>query len=170
MDSYKAAMPDPNADPWLRRANAMRTVQVVEQYFERSFTASNPTSDRAKVKMLPAYKLTVNLVSRITRLDCNLRKRLLALSTTEDLSARAEFHVLHFGRPEYAVELLEEGRTVFWRQCVRLHTPFTEIPPEFAAILRAASRRLENDRTRETLQLPHLTNAHSALMEKEKAS
>lgn len=89
------------------------------------------------------YMQAINLLPYVAYFDLKLKKRLGDLRNSDILATKAAIHALQLQQPEAAIERLEEGRTVFWAQHVRLRTPFDGLPPELAGQLTWAAVMLE---------------------------
>jgi len=80
---------------------------------------------------------------------------LRVLAKAENLATGAASQALEMSRADDAIELLEQGRAVFWSQCLRLQTHFTELPQDLALSLYVTSRQLEQAPTRVVAPPPH---------------
>lgn len=96
-------------------------------------------------KVLEVYRATSSILPRIAYFGLNARTRLDVLSVAPDLASRAACEALALSRHELAIELLEEGRGVFWAQRLRLRTSFDSLPADLARELEKASRELGRD-------------------------
>ncbi|EIN09486.1 hypothetical protein PUNSTDRAFT_133278 [Punctularia strigosozonata HHB-11173 SS5] len=95
-----------------------------------------------------AYQRTVGLFPRIAYLALDPEERLKSLKVLREIPGLVQKGALHFlaqGLPEAAVELLEDGRGVFWTQLSRLRDPREElpVPGELGKQLRAVASKLE---------------------------
>ncbi|KDR74447.1 hypothetical protein GALMADRAFT_269334 [Galerina marginata CBS 339.88] len=99
---------------------------------------------------LEAYRIAIELLPLLVAFDADLehrQKRLLSRATrTDGLAVAAADCALDAGKIEEAVELLEEGRAIFWSQAMRLRSPIGDleaVDPELAEKLRSVGRKLE---------------------------
>jgi hypothetical protein len=90
-----------------------------------------------------AYERCLELLPRIAYLGLDNASRLRLLRKTPTLSSDAAIHALKCSTPERAVELLEEGRSVFWNQALHLRVPSTGLPPPLVEQLQTLSHKLE---------------------------
>ncbi|KIM73862.1 hypothetical protein PILCRDRAFT_80603 [Piloderma croceum F 1598] len=102
---------------------------------------------------LEAYRAAIELLPRLAMLGLDLQSRHQALTAGSDGLARdAAAYAIRLGRCGEAVELLEEGRAVFWSQALQLHTPMTnlhKVAPQLEAELRRISLALEEGSLRD---------------------
>jgi hypothetical protein len=96
---------------------------------------------------LDAYHAAIELLPRLAMLGLDLQARQQALTSGSDGLARdAAACAIRSGQFDKAVELLEEGRAVFWSQALQLRTPMADlrdIAPELEDNLRQISFALE---------------------------
>ncbi|KIM81205.1 hypothetical protein PILCRDRAFT_821657 [Piloderma croceum F 1598] len=102
---------------------------------------------------LDAYQVAVELLPRLAMLGLDLQARQHALTLGSDGLARdAAACAIQSGEYSKAVELLEEGRAVFWSQALQLRTPMTDlrnIAPKLEEQLRRISLALERGSLRD---------------------
>lgn len=95
---------------------------------------------------LEAYKMALDL-TRTAMLSPNLKTRYQRLALGSDGIARnAAACAVRLERFDAAVELLEEGRGMFWSQVLQIRTPLDElrrVAPELAEKLSSVSRALD---------------------------
>jgi hypothetical protein len=65
------------------------------------------------------------------------------LAQSETLGATAALHALTLGEIETAVEILEQGRAVFWSHHLRLRGDFNTLPTELSLQLEYITQRLQ---------------------------
>ncbi|THH16518.1 hypothetical protein EW146_g4137 [Bondarzewia mesenterica] len=110
---------------------------------------TDPVHDSA----LEAYQAAIELLPRIAMFGLNLQSRQEVLTSRSDGLARdAAACAVRLGRLDKAVELLEEGRTVFWSQALRLRTPLDSLraeAPELSKQLEGISMALEQGSKRD---------------------
>jgi tetratricopeptide (TPR) repeat protein len=82
-------------------------------------TVDLPTS-HCSAHMLKAYRLIIRLQLRVASLDLDNQTRLLVVSGTDEISRNAAAHALRLQLMSDAVEVLEQGRGIFWSQALRL--------------------------------------------------
>jgi tetratricopeptide (TPR) repeat protein len=96
---------------------------------------------------LDAYHTAIEFLPHLAMLGLDVRSRQQALTSGSDGLARdAAACAIRSGRHGKAVELLEEGRAVFWTQALQLHKPMTDLrnaAPELEERLRSISIALE---------------------------
>jgi hypothetical protein len=104
-------------------------------------------ADSSHESALEAYQAAIELLPRLAMLSLDLSSRQQALTSGSDgLACAAAACAIESGRFERAVELLEEGRAVFWSQALQLRTPMAElrkVAPELERVLRDISLALE---------------------------
>ena len=110
--------------------------------------------DAKHASALEAYQAAVQLLPQVAMLasDVKSRHRLLADQLSGALSSRAAACAIRLGEFEQAVEMLEEGRSVFWSYALRLRTSLEDLQlacPELAQELRENARTIEQGSFRE---------------------
>ncbi|KAF8531369.1 CHAT domain-containing protein [Gautieria morchelliformis] len=105
---------------------------------------------------LEAYQAAIELLPRLAMLGLDLSSRQQALTSGSDgLAREAAACAIRSGQCDKAVELLEEGRAVFWSQALQLRTPMDDLhesAPELEAKLRRISLALEQGSLRDVSQ------------------
>lgn len=129
------ALQDPCRSSKLRLEEAAEIFEVAE----------SPTWDIVGIRpqLLEAYQLAIQLLPRVAHVGLDAWARLRVLDKGETLAARAAMHALLLCQPTAALELLEEGRALFWTQYLRLRHPFHALPPHLSGRLVALSQQLE---------------------------
>jgi hypothetical protein len=79
-----------------------------------------------------AYQFMVGLLSQLAWLGEEVATRVEALQLAEGLACRAAAVFLTCGDTHGAIELLEQSRGVVWNQTLRLKTPLSSVPPDYA--------------------------------------
>ena len=99
---------------------------------------------------LEAYYTAIQLVSQLAGLEQTIRKCHTNLFEISDLATSAAPCAFKFGRPDLALEWLEQGRCLIWSQLNNLRTPLEKLGalfshnPEIAREMLTVSRALEN--------------------------
>jgi tetratricopeptide (TPR) repeat protein len=121
---------------------AIRIMPIVEAAYQfMSKDTGRPDHDDM---VLHLYILVIRLLPRVASFGHDHRGRLLQLLTAEELSRNAAARAILMKREEEAIEMLEEGRDVFWAQALRLRgTELDLLPPEDAQELRELFQILE---------------------------
>jgi hypothetical protein len=79
-----------------------------------------------------AYQAMVGLLSQLAWLGEEVATRVEALQLAEGLACRAAAVFLTCGDMHGAIELLEQSRGVVWSQTLRLKTPLSSVPIDYA--------------------------------------
>jgi tetratricopeptide (TPR) repeat protein len=128
-------------------------------------------ADSSHTSALDAYQAAIKLLPRLAMLGLDLQSRQQALTSGSDGLARdAAACAIRSGQYDRAVELLEEGRAIFWSQALQLRTPANELSdmaPELAERLREISFALERGSLREVSRDLPDTQQKLLSMEKE---
>ncbi|KAJ7229390.1 CHAT domain-containing protein [Mycena rebaudengoi] len=108
---------------------------------------------------LKAYRMAINYLPTLAALDLNLQSRQEVLGNLSQDSLLSDAAICAIGEHKYedAVQLLEAGRSIFWSQALRLHTPLEDlqrIHPELASKVSALLKELERGAFREIAQDP----------------
>jgi tetratricopeptide (TPR) repeat protein len=83
-------------------------------------------------KLLEVFRHALQLLPKMAFLGRDVRERLRMLRQTEHLAILSADLALRLKRPNDAIEVLEEGRAVFWTQYLRLRTKFDLLPSHLA--------------------------------------
>ena len=95
---------------------------------------------------LRAFSLAIEILPRLAWHGLDRATREMGLSEWAGLGANAATFAVRCGRPELAVELLEQGRSVLWTELAQLRTDLAtiaELAPGLAEDLAAAGRILQ---------------------------
>lgn len=93
--------------------------------------------------LVDAYYSAVNLLPRVAYFGQDLPSRLRALASSDKLAADGAAHALLLSNPKLAIELLEQGRAVFWTQFLRLRSEFDGLPQAVASRLTQIAHALD---------------------------
>lgn len=105
---------------------------------------SGKMSKEASFRLLHAFRLTVHLLLQIAYFGLNAQSRYHVLTQAPGLAADAAIHAIETENLESAIEVLEEGRAIFWVQHLRLRTSFNELPSNLAEELKEISNSLQS--------------------------
>lgn len=146
LDFLQKSLDDPHRNAQMRVEDAMGIFQALNA----NCMLADITGG-LRVKLLQTYKTTVNLLPRVAYFGLNIHSRLRVLANAENLASNGAFLALDMSNSRLAVEILEQGRGVFWTQYLRLRTPFDELPEELAEKLKEVSGQLERGSVGESL-------------------
>jgi hypothetical protein len=73
----------------------------------------------------------------------HLHSRLQSLAIGQSIALDGASHALNISHPKRALEILEQGRAIFWNHILRLRSPFDHVPNEFRDRLAYLARQLE---------------------------
>jgi hypothetical protein len=155
--SFTMAVVDIDRPPRLRLADAIEWLTRVESC--ASF------DDEQHAALLEAYKCTIQLLPRVAYFGLDIGARLKILKRSERLASDGAIHALILSQPEQAVEMLEDGRAVFWSQALRLKTPFDDLPQSLSQSLRDVSIQLEADSYRKRIGDPDVPRTARSMEE-----
>ena len=97
-------------------------------------------ADGTHESALEAYQAAIQLLPQLATLGLDLQSRHESLSSGSDgLARRAAACAIRSGQISKAVELLEEGRAIFWSQALQLRTPLEEL----RSVSKDLARKLE---------------------------
>ena len=128
---------DPAIPPTIRLDMVTNFLSFVLRIFRDHLKKLSPVL-RALLRLSNA---AVQLPARMLYLDP--QARLVQLLRLKGLGPSFAVIALSIDNPRKAVELLEETRTVFWSQALRLRTPLDDLPPADAVKLDQLFRQLE---------------------------
>jgi hypothetical protein len=95
---------------------------------------------------LEAYVAAIRLLPRVANLSLGLSLRLRELSGSEELCRTAAMRAFVSNQPTTAIELLEEGKTVFWQQALQTRaSDLDTLPSDDKNQLQGILHRLEQE-------------------------
>jgi tetratricopeptide (TPR) repeat protein len=103
------------------------------------FTTMSSTS----LKLLGITEAAVLLLPRIAFFGIHPYSRLQSLKQGQTVAMTSASHALNLFLPEKALEILEQGRAIFWTHTLRLRSPFDDTPKHLRDQLFSLARRLE---------------------------
>jgi tetratricopeptide (TPR) repeat protein len=95
---------------------------------------------------LEAYIATIRLLPKIAYFGLDQRDQLAATQQGRFLAIAAASHALALGKANLSLEILEQGRAIFWSQAVRLRTrdsDFGDVPSNIATELKGIFSELD---------------------------
>lgn len=141
-----------------RLTNALDVLKHLKRH--QSTVANHPELLRA---LLDIYSIAIGLLPRVAYFGLGIVSRLHALGASDQLAVDGAVQALVLNQPQIAVELLEQGRAVFWSQHLRLRTEFNSLPSELAEKLAQTASVIEiNSYTREEEDAPDSSRAQAA--------
>jgi tetratricopeptide (TPR) repeat protein len=102
--------------------SALRAVETVYQVLPQSSGKTDIGKHRYDDLILETYSQAIRLLPRAASFGLDHAGRLRELSSAEAITRNAATRAIAAGREKEAVEMLEEGRGVFWSQALRLRT------------------------------------------------
>jgi tetratricopeptide (TPR) repeat protein len=107
------------------------------------FTSTSSTS----LKLLDVIESAVSLLPGIAFFGINPQSRLQSLKEGQSIAMTGASHALNLSLPEKALEIMEQGRAVFWSHTLLLRSPFDHVPKDLRDRLLSLARRLEKAST-----------------------
>ncbi|EIN05262.1 hypothetical protein PUNSTDRAFT_137947 [Punctularia strigosozonata HHB-11173 SS5] len=133
------ALSDEHRDVRSRIEGARRILDIaVSQY--QDIVSSEVAAHR---QLLDIFTLVVGLLPRVAFFDLHLHTRLQSLAIGQSIALTGASHALIIGSSQKALEILEQGRAVFWTHALRLRSPFEAAPKELRERLLILARQLE---------------------------
>lgn len=133
------AVTNPYRSAHLRLADAVDFLDELEVILQGGIC----TNDTRSVA-LQVYREAIGLLPRVTIVGAQAKLRLQLLAKAEGLAVNASIHALYLEKLRAAVEVLEEGRAMFWTQHLRLRTSFDALPRGLSDQLRDAAHGIES--------------------------
>jgi tetratricopeptide (TPR) repeat protein len=115
-------------------------LDIVKAQYKEVWTTASPA---ISAKLLDIYKLIIGFLPRIAFFGLHLYSRLQSLAIGQSIALDGASHALNISLPERALEILEQGRVIFWNHTLRLRSPFDDVPDEFRDRLAYLARQLE---------------------------
>lgn len=132
------ALSDTSRSARLRLVDCLPVFEAMEQLFQIVAIDLD-----LRHQVLSLYKTAVSLLPRAACFSLDVRSRLRVIEKSDWLGRAAGIHSIIFSRVENAVEILEQGRAVFWTQYLRLRTSFDALPDHLRHELTKTTRQLE---------------------------
>jgi tetratricopeptide (TPR) repeat protein len=129
-----------------RLGEAVSDLRYVEMgYAEAMRTADASTRDQYSTRILDLSTQVLCLLPRAAHFGLNHKARLQVITGSDEIARNAAARALFLGRTSQAVELLEEGRGIFWSQTLHLRaTGFDGVPASDREDLLRLLRMLEH--------------------------
>jgi tetratricopeptide (TPR) repeat protein len=112
---------------------------IVESKHQDIFLETPPIQQ----ELLQVYMSATALLPHIAFFGLHLHSRLELLAEGQSIALTGASHALNLSLPERALEILEQGRAVFWTHALRLRSPFDDVPEVFRGQLMTLARLLE---------------------------
>jgi tetratricopeptide (TPR) repeat protein len=93
-------------------------------------------------QLLDVYCIVVNFLPYLAFYGIDLSSRLETLTIGQSVVSNAATHALMLSKPSEAVEILEQGRAIFWTHILKLRSQFNLVPEEYRQRLLELSRQL----------------------------
>jgi tetratricopeptide (TPR) repeat protein len=103
------------------------------------FTTTSSTS----LTLLGIIESAVLLLPRVAFFGIHPYSRLQSLQEGQSIAMTGASYALHLSLLEKALEIMEQGRAIFWTHTLRLRSPFDDIPKHLQDQLFTLARRLE---------------------------
>jgi tetratricopeptide (TPR) repeat protein len=103
------------------------------------FTTASPNS----MSLLNIMTKAVALLPRVAFFGIHPLSRLQSLGEGQSIALTGASQALNMSLPETALEILEQGRAVFWTHTLRMRSPFDNVPKDIQGRLVSLARRLE---------------------------
>jgi hypothetical protein len=116
-----------------------RILNKLETEHHNLFTTMSSTS----FKLLNIIGNAIVLLPRIAFFGIHLYSRLQSLKEGQSIAMTGASLALNLSQAERALEIMEQGRAIFWTHTLRLRSPFDEISGELHNQLLGLARRLE---------------------------
>ncbi|EIN05926.1 hypothetical protein PUNSTDRAFT_74062 [Punctularia strigosozonata HHB-11173 SS5] len=133
------ALADDHRDVRSRIRDGTDILRIIQQCHRDMFAEEQPIS----LLLLDIYAQVISLLPRVALLGPHLRTRLDSLIIGQDIAREGASHALAISLPQRAVEILEQGRAVFWAHILCLRSPFEAVPDDLRAGLTFLARQLD---------------------------
>ncbi|EIN03314.1 hypothetical protein PUNSTDRAFT_139667 [Punctularia strigosozonata HHB-11173 SS5] len=134
-----SALSDEHRDVRSRIEGARRILDIaVSQY--QDIVSSEVAAHR---QLLDIFADVVGHLPRVAFFGLHLHTRLQSLAIGQSIALTGASHALNIGLPDKALEILEQGRAVFWTHALRLRSPFDVAPKEIGDRLSILARQLD---------------------------
>ncbi|KAF9061095.1 CHAT domain-containing protein [Rhodocollybia butyracea] len=129
-------------------ASPRELVEGVQPVFCKAEKALSSMEDplfQKRLELAKNYQRAVALLLRSATLNLDIDTRLVSLKAGEGFALAGANHFAHMGQLDTCIEILEDGRGVFWSLGLLLRSQFDElaqVAPELAPKLRRISKEL----------------------------
>lgn len=103
------ALADDHQNAQMRLTSAIKILALIDAQMDERKELSS-----VRNMLLSAYRQAVELLPRVAYFGLDMASRLQALTRSDKLAADGAAHALNLQRPGVAIEMLEQGRAVFW--------------------------------------------------------
>jgi tetratricopeptide (TPR) repeat protein len=115
-------------------------LDIVKTHYKDGYMTASST---IPAQLLDVYASTISLLPRVAFFGLRLHSRLQSLAIGQSIALDGASHALNISLPERALEILEQGRVIFWNHALRLRSPFDHVPDEYRDRLAYLARQLE---------------------------
>ncbi|EIN09272.1 hypothetical protein PUNSTDRAFT_134430 [Punctularia strigosozonata HHB-11173 SS5] len=136
---FLEALMDDRMDVRSRLQSAEGFLDIVRTHHEDVYAAPYPVPSQ----LLEIYVKVISLLPRIAFFGLDLRSRLQSLTSGQNIALCGASYALNQSLPEKALEILEQGRAIFWTHALRLRSPFDDVPENLRVRLSALARQLD---------------------------
>ncbi|EIN04850.1 hypothetical protein PUNSTDRAFT_75453 [Punctularia strigosozonata HHB-11173 SS5] len=133
------ALIDDERDVRSRIQYVTHVLDLIQQRHQDVFKAESPTT----LQLLGVYERVVGLLPLVAYFDLHPRARLRSLTIGQSTAITGASLALQLSRPEKALELLEQGRAIFWTHTLHLRSPFDAVPDAFRDRLATLAQQLD---------------------------
>jgi hypothetical protein len=119
---------------------AKRFLDIVKAHYKDLWINACP---EISAQLLDIYMSTISFLPQVAFFGLHLHSRLRSLKMGQSIALDGASHALNISRVERALEILEQGRAVFWSHTLRLRSPLDHVPDEFRDRLAYLARQLE---------------------------
>jgi tetratricopeptide (TPR) repeat protein len=124
------------------RSRILGTVQLLRRV-EKIYPNTSYTDALVAVQILNVYAKLVALLPRIAYFGIDNSARLQSLFIGQDIATTGALRALKILRLQQAVEILEQGRGLFWTQALRLRSDFDTVRDDIRRELLELAPQLE---------------------------
>jgi tetratricopeptide (TPR) repeat protein len=115
-------------------------LNVVKTQYKDVWMTPSPA---ISAQLLDIYISTISLLPRVAFFGLHHHSRLQSLAMGQSIVLDGASHALNISLPQRALEILEQGRVIFWNHTLRLRSPFDDVAEEFRNRLVDLARQLE---------------------------
>jgi tetratricopeptide (TPR) repeat protein len=101
------------------------------------------SSRQTRSQAMDVYAEVVAMLPHVAFFGLDLSSRLQDLITGQSIATSGAAHAIAAEQPERALEILEQGRAVFWTHALRLRSPIDNVPEDIRQQLQNLAQQLE---------------------------
>ncbi|EIN08893.1 hypothetical protein PUNSTDRAFT_134067 [Punctularia strigosozonata HHB-11173 SS5] len=140
LENLMHALKDDSRDVRSRLQGAANMLDMIQTHHQEALKG-----DRGALsQLLDIYLQTISLLQRVAYFSVHLHSRLQSLKAAQNVALRGASIALVLCLPHKSLEILEQGRAIFWTHSLRLRSPFDVVPEDLRDRLSTLALQLDS--------------------------